>query len=281
MIRKAYAKINLALNVLAKRDDGYHDLDMIMMPIGLYDKLTFTKTDDQKIILSTNTTQLSSGKRNLVYQAADLFIKTYDIRYGVKIHIEKHIPSKAGLAGGSSDAACTLKALNDLFNVKATKKELACLAIQLGSDVPFFIYERLARVGDKGDVIECLDMQLHSEVLLVKPKQGIKTKDAFCNIDFATLNHCNIDKAIEMIEKDDYQSFCQMISNDLEISAIAILDEIQVIKDQLASFGFETIMMSGSGSTVFALTRNAKVIQDAKKHFLNKKCFVYHTQLIN
>lgn len=282
MIYKAYAKVNLALKVIGKREDGYHELDMLMIPIDLYDKLKFKVTDQPVINLTCNTSKLSSGKKNLVYQAASLFIKTFNITKGVSIHLEKRIPSKAGLAGGSSDAATTLLALNKIFNVNADKQQLIDLASKLGSDVPFFIEPGLSRVRGRGEIIEPLLNRIPNiyEILLVKPHIGVQTGKAFNLVDFSDKCEFKIDDLVSLLDSSQYELFYKSLQNDLEKPAISLVPKIDTIKRELHDYGFDAVLMSGSGSTVFAISSNKDIIVRAKKHFLKQNYFVYHTKFI-
>ena len=169
---RAYAKVNLALDVVRKREDGYHDLEMIMAHITLHD-LIYIEKIDHGIQITANTNRMPTDQRNIMYKVAQLLIERYQIPYGVKIHIYKHIPTQAGLAGGSADGAAVLKAMNQIFQLNLSLETLADIGKEVGADIPFCIYEKTALVKGIGEKLEFISKDFHCYVLLVKPKKGV------------------------------------------------------------------------------------------------------------
>ena len=175
-IETAPAKINMTLDTLYKRDDGFHEVQMVKTEVDLNDRLTFTKRNDKKIILETDHQFIPTDKRNLVYQAAELMQKTYNINSGIHIEIEKNIPVAAGMAGGSTDAAATFRGMNKGFNVGASLDELAELSSQLGSDIPFCVYGGTALATGRGEKIKRLPKPPNAWLVIAKPPISVSTK---------------------------------------------------------------------------------------------------------
>ncbi len=260
---KAPAKINLALDVVGKREDGFHDLNMVMTTIDLYDRLSFDKLNEDKIILNSNKHYLPNDSKNLVYQTVDLMKKTYGIKTGLKIYINKNIPVSAGLAGGSSDAAATIRAMNKMFKLNLNLSKMIEIGKQIGSDVPFCIYNKTAIVKGKGDMITPLSKVPKCWVVLVKPHFGVSTGEVFKNIQMDKIVHPNVEKIIHAVKKQDYHFLCQSIGNALESVTFQLYPEVKVIKEKLKVLGIDATLMSGSGPTVFGFVlkeRKAKKI---------------------
>lgn len=254
-IEKAPAKINLGLNVIDKRDDGYHELEMIMTSIDLADTLVFTENETSKIKLSSNLPFLPTGKKNLVFQAAELIQKKYNITEGVTIQLEKKIPIAAGLAGGSSDCAATLRGLNKFWNLDLSESELADIGKELGSDVPYCIYSKTAYVTGRGEKVEILPKLKGFWVILVKPQMSVSTPTIFKQVNLKTITHPNISIIKTAIEEGNCQIIPDIIGNSLEDITIQQHPIIEKIKQKLTSYGADGVLMSGSGPTVFALCK--------------------------
>ncbi|MGX7263640.1 4-(cytidine 5'-diphospho)-2-C-methyl-D-erythritol kinase [Enterococcus crotali] len=253
IIEKAPAKINLGLDALYKRQDGYHELEMIMASVDLADRLTFELLPKNEIVIETNSSFLPVDKRNHVYQAAELLKNTFDLNQGVKIYIEKRIPVAAGLAGGSSDCAATLRGLNRLWNLGLSLEELAELGSKIGSDVPYCIHGGTAFVTGRGEKIEFLPSMPQCWVVLVKPKMSVSTSSIFSSLSFNSIQHPDITGLKRAVETDDYQLMTTKIGNALEGVTIKRHPVIQQIKDRMMKYGADASLMSGSGPTVFAL----------------------------
>ncbi|WP_440897305.1 4-(cytidine 5'-diphospho)-2-C-methyl-D-erythritol kinase [Amphibacillus sp. Q70] len=256
VFEKAPAKINLTLDVLSKRPDGYHEVEMIMTTVDLADRLGFTELDEDKIEIISDSKYVPNDKRNLAYRAAALFKKTYQIKKGIRITIDKYIPVSAGLAGGSSDAAATLRALNQLWSLNIPASELADIGVQIGSDVAFCVYNSTAVVRGRGEIITELSAPPACWVVLAKPSIGVSTPTVFQDLNLADIKHPNTELMISSIEADDYQLMTQHLGNVLEQVTFAHHQEVAQIKDRLKNSGADAVLMSGSGPTVYGLTRH-------------------------
>lgn len=277
---KAYAKINLGLQVIGKRDDGYHELDMVMAPIDLHDLIYVDKIKEGIIIESNNPT-MPTNEKNIAYRAAKLMIERFNIKSGVKIQIFKHIPTQAGLAGGSADGAAVFIAMNKLFNLGLTKNELAILGSEIGSDIPFCIQGCVSRVTGVGESIRKINNNINCKILLIKPKKGVSTKKAFTSIAASNFDISYIDDIEAAIVTGDYALLKKSLYNDLESTSTQFVPEIMDIKNQLLDIGFDACLMSGSGSTVFAITKDDSILNAGYTHFKKSKCFVRKTSIIN
>lgn len=269
---RAYAKINLGLNVFGKREDGYHELEMVMAPISLHD-LIYINIIDEGIELSSNSTIMPTDDRNIMYKVAKLLMDTYGIKKGVKIHIYKHIPMQAGLAGGSSDGAAVMRAMNSLFRLGLTNDKLAELGKTVGADIPFCIHEKTAFVSGIGEKIEFMKANLDCYIVLVKPKRGVSTKKSFSMLEIDKEIHPDCYCLKEAIENNDYETMLQHMGNSLERVSMSLVLQIKTIKEKLLDMGFDCALMSGSGSCVFALTKDEKLADDAINYFRNQKLF--------
>ena len=185
---RAYAKVNLALDVVRKREDGYHDLEMIMAPITLHD-LIYINVIDEGIEIESNSKIVPTDQRNIMYKVAQLMQERYGLKKGVKIFVYKHIPTQAGLAGGSADGAAVIKAMNKLFHLNLSYEEMAALGKEVGADIPFCIYEKTAFVEGVGEKLQFIDEPFEAYLLLVKPKKGVSTQKAFTSLDLSKVKH--------------------------------------------------------------------------------------------
>jgi 4-diphosphocytidyl-2C-methyl-D-erythritol kinase len=253
IIEKAPAKINLGLDALYKRKDGYHELEMIMASVDLADRLIFEELPQDEIVIETDSSFLPVDRRNHVYQAAELLKQTFHLTQGVKIIIEKRIPVAAGLAGGSSDCAATFRGLNRLWNLNLSLEQLADLGSRIGSDVPYCIHGGTAFVTGRGEKIEFLPSMPQCWVVLVKPKMSVSTSSIFGSLSFNSIQHPDIAGIRQAVETDDYYLMTEKIGNALEGVTIKRHPVIQQIKDRMLTYGADAALMSGSGPTVFAL----------------------------
>ena len=249
---KAYAKINIALDVVGKREDGYHLLRMIMQTVDLYDVIEITKSDCN-IKLKCNKPYVPTDERNLAYKAAKLFKETYDIKDGVLIDLTKNIPVSAGMAGGSTDAAGVLRLMNRLFNVNASDEELRTLGLKLGADVPYCISGGTALCEGIGEKITQLKPFKDKILVIVKPPFGVSTKDVYKAFDLSKIVfHPRTDDIIKAMENDDIDFVANNMKNLLENVTLRKHRVILNIKEAMKSYGSLGTMMSGSGPTVFA-----------------------------
>lgn len=273
IVQKAYAKINIALNIKGIREDGYHDLDMVMLPLKLHDSLLITELKNKKdnfVILDDFTFYI--GKNNIAHKAIDKLEKRYDLKNKkFKIIIHKNIPMQAGMGGGSSNAAATLLGIDKFCKLNAPKEELLDISKELGADVPFFIDNVPARCEGIGEIMTPITIKNNYYCLIVKPEGGCSTKVAYQEFDKTPkFNTCDVDKVIKALEEGNDDLLAESISNALQESSIRLVPEIKVAIDELKAFGFKISMMTGSGSAVFALSSNKKFIKQAEKEFAKK-----------
>lgn len=277
---KAYAKVNLALNVLGKRDDGFHELEMIMAPIYLHD-LVIVEPIHQGIEIQSNNRMIPLDERNIVYKAAKLMMERFNIEVGVRIQLFKHIPMQAGLAGGSADGAAVFKAMNDIFRLGLSLEELADLSVEVGSDLPFCMYNQFALVEGRGEKIETFAVKNNDYILLVKPRRGVSTKLAYGTLDLQNCDHPDCKTMKEALITGDDKGVVASLGNSLEQPAMALVPEIKRIKEELMALGFDGALMSGSGSCVFGLTKDADVFYRGFQEMKKKYPFVLRTRFKN
>ncbi|MBU9674698.1 4-(cytidine 5'-diphospho)-2-C-methyl-D-erythritol kinase [Planococcus sp. CP5-4] len=249
---KAPAKINLTLDVLYKRPDNYHEIEMIMTTVDLADRIGLQGTA-KGIHIQSADRFVPNDSRNLAYQAAQLIKDTFNIKTGVIISLDKQIPVAAGLAGGSSDAAATLKGLNQLWQLNLSLDELAELGAKIGSDVSFCVYGGTALATGRGEVIEELPAPPHCWVILAKPSLGVSTADVYGAFDPAKADHPDTQAMISALREGDYEAMCGHLGNALESVTMNLHPEVGQIKEQMIKFGADAVLMSGSGPTVFGL----------------------------
>lgn len=250
---KAYAKVNLVLNVLNKRDDGFHEVDFLMNSLELCDDIKVELSDDDDVIVE-NSPSLN-GKSNLAYEAIKLMKAKYGLQNNYKVKIVKRIPIAAGMAGGSSDAAAVIRAINIIENLNLELKELEQVAEQLGSDVPYCLYSRLARATARGEKIELIDKRIENfKVVAVNPGVKLSTQKVFANYCVKD-NHQNIE---EVIDDLSYSNLQKTLFNNLEDSAQSLCPQILELKSELSKLTNKKILLSGSGPTVFVIFNSQK-----------------------
>ena len=251
---KAMAKINLGLDVVRKREDGYHDLRMIMQTVYLYDQIELVKTEERSIRVSTNLNFLPTGEDNLVYKAAKLLMDEFGIRQGVTISLKKCIPVAAGLAGGSSDAAAVLVGVNRMFQLGLSKKDLMERGVKIGADVPYCIMRGTALAEGIGDVLTRLPDAPDAFVVLAKPPIHVSTAFVYGNLKAGQLeSHPDIDAQVQAIRSGNLHQMASLMGNVLETVTIPQYPVISDIKKCMIDCGAVGAMMSGSGPTVFGL----------------------------
>lgn len=254
---KAYGKINIGLDVIRKREDGYHDLDMIMQTVGVYDDVIISREDGTQtyeIEVSTDADILPNDKGNLAFMAAKVLMEAYDIKSKVKIHINKRIPIAGGMAGGSADCAAVLRGVNKLFQLGLTDEQLQEYGVKLGADVPYCIVGGTKRAQGIGEILTDLPTTPKCYVIIAKPDAFVSTKFVYSHIRPAQIeNHPDIDGIIESIKAGDLYGMCEKIANVMEDVTIPEYPIIQKVKDILKSNGAVNALMSGSGPTVFGI----------------------------
>ena len=277
---KAYDNVNISLDVVGKREDGYHLLSMIMQNIDLYDEIEVEK-QECGIILECNKSYVPVDNRNLAYKAAEIFKERYDIVDGVKINIEKNIPVSAGLAGGSTDAAAVLKVMNKLFNVNATEEELMELGLKLGADIPYCIHGGTALCEGIGEIITPIKPFRDKIVVLVKPAFGVSTKEVYKNFNLEKVKqHPKTAEIINAIENDDLNFVASNMKNLLENVTLRKHKILIKIKEEMNACGAINSMMSGSGPTVFAFFDDMLKAQRCFEKMKKKYSDVFITRTI-
>ncbi|MGM0904606.1 MAG: 4-(cytidine 5'-diphospho)-2-C-methyl-D-erythritol kinase [Bacillota bacterium] len=256
LLIKAPAKINLSLDVLHKRPDGYHEVEMVMTTIDLADRIEMSLLDKDTIKINSQNRFVPDDQRNLAYQAARLLKERFNVEKGVSIAIEKTIPVAAGLAGGSSDAAATLRGLNKLWQLGLSIDELATLGSEIGSDVSFCVYGGTALATGRGEIIQQLPAPPTCWVVLAKPFIGVSTAEIYRRLQIEGINHPNTNEMIRAIEEKDFRKVCDHVGNVLEEVTLDLHPEVALIKDQMKRFGADAVLMSGSGPTVFSLVEH-------------------------
>lgn len=261
---KAYAKVNLGLDVLRRREDGYHELRMIMQTVDLYDTLTFEKTEEAKIVMTCNIEGLPCDERNLVYKSAKLMFDEYDLPGGIRIHLEKRIPMAAGMAGGSTDAAAVFNGMNELYQLNVSKERLCELGVKIGADVPYCIVGGTVLSEGIGEVLTVLPNVPDCTVLIAKPDFDVSTKYVYENLHANSLTyHPDIDAMTEAVRAGDLAGVIKVMDNVLETVTEAKYTEITNIKKVMQENGAMRAMMSGSGPTVFGLYETVEMAESA------------------
>lgn len=252
--KRAYGKLNLSLDIVGKREDGYHLVRMIMQTVDLFDVITIEKQAQPGIFLTTNQPDLPTNKDNLIYQAASLILNEFHISSGVRIHLEKNIPVAAGMAGGSADCAATLTGINELFSLGLSKEELQRRAVILGADVPYCILGGTALSEGIGEVLTPVTDVVPCKVLLIKPNINVSTKWVYTTLRWNELtSHPDIDGMIEALNSHSLKGVSDKMENVLETVTIPCHPIIKQIKEKMIELGAVNAMMSGSGPTVFGL----------------------------
>ena len=263
---KAYGKINLGLDVLRRREDGYYDVRMIMQTVGIFDRVDLIWKEEPGIQVETNLYYLPTNENNLVYKAAKLLMDEFQVQEGLLIRLRKFIPVAAGMAGGSSDAAAVLFGVNKMFRLGLTTEELMQRGVKIGADVPYCILRGTALSEGIGEVLTSLPPVPQCQVLVAKPGINVSTKFVYENLhanDLRPEQHPDIDGMIRAIKAQDLQGIADKLGNVLETVTVKEYPVIQEIKDKMVEFGAIGSLMSGSGPTVFGLFTNPKAAQQA------------------
>jgi len=272
--RKAYAKINLALDVLSRRPDGYHEVKMIMQTIGLYDELTFKKIPQPNtsppIIIETNSTQIPTDETNIIYRAATAIMERFNLNTSIKINLTKNIPVAAGMAGGSTNAAAVFHGLNDLLNLNMTTNEMCEMGVKIGADVPFCILSGTALAEGIGEKLPPLPSLPPCHILIANPNISVSTKWVYENLNAnALVNHPDIDGIITALHYQDLDGITSRMENVLETVTIKKHPIIKELKTQILTLGAKNTLMSGSGPTVFGIYTNESKAQNAYNKLKN------------
>lgn len=270
-IRKAYAKINLGLDVVRRLENGYHEVRMIMQTVGICDVLTLEKIPSG-IVVTTDSGELPTDENNLIYKAAKLMMDRYQIAQGVRIHLEKNIPIAAGMAGGSTDAAGTFIGMNELFGCGALEEELRELGVKVGADVPYCIMGGTALAEGIGEKLTRLSPAPDMFLLVAKPDINVSTKYVYEHLDAEGVEvHPDIDGMIQAIEAKDLAGIVARLGNVLENVTVRRYPVIQEIKEEMLRMGAEGSLMSGSGPTVFGIFTEEGKAEEALAELARKQ----------
>ncbi len=277
-VRKAYAKINLGLDVIGRLENGYHEVRMIMQTVGIYDVLTLQKIP-AGIVVTTDNGELPTDENNLIYKSAKLMIEKYGIAEGVKIHLEKNIPIAAGMAGGSTDAAATFMGMNELFELGVSHEDLRELGVRVGADVPYCIMGGTALAEGIGEKLSELPSPPDCFLLVAKPDINVSTKYVYEHLDEEGVScHPDIDGMIEALRQGSLDGIVSRLGNVLENVTVRKYPIIEEIKKCMLDEGAEGSLMSGSGPTVFGIftqeEKAQKALQMIKDRQLAKQLFV-------
>ncbi len=268
---KALAKINLGLDVLGRRENGYHDVRMVMQTIYLYDNVTLQKTESPGIELKTNLFYLPLDEKNIAYKAAKLLMDEFQIEEGISITLDKHIPVAAGLAGGSSNAAAVLVGMNRLFKLGLSEEELMERGVKLGADVPYCIMRGTALAEGIGEELKALPPLPKCFVLIAKPAISVSTKTVYEKLDAHEIEeHPDIDGILEGLETGNLEKVAACMGNVLERVTVEEYPIIDTIKQVMKKEGALGAMMSGSGPTVFGIFNDRRLGKQAQQKILQK-----------
>lgn len=261
---KALAKINLGLDVVRRREDGYHEVRMVMQTIHLFDRLSISRNHSGRITISTNLSFLPTNENNLVYKAAKLLRDEFQIKDGMHINLHKHIPVAAGMAGGSTDAAAVLYGMNRIFDLGLSREELMERGVHIGADVPYCVMRGTALAEGIGEELTQLPPMVKCPVLIAKPQINVSTKFVYENLQLNDKTvHPNIDRLVQDIKAKDLHAIVSDMGNVLESVTILEYPVIAEIKNHMLEHGALGSMMSGSGPTVFGLFENECAAEQA------------------
>lgn len=294
--KKAYAKINLSLDVLGKLPNGYHQVKMVMQTIDLYDELSFEEYDIEetaagnnekpfdRIILTGGNDNLEMDDSNLIYKAAKLLLDKIPSNKGVKINLDKNIPIAAGMAGGSTDAAATLHGINEIFSLGMSEDELCDIGVKIGADVPYCIKGGTMLAEGIGEKLTRLPNAPQMTLVVAKPLAGVSTKYVYEHLDALTNpNHPDVEAVVDGMECKDIRKIAENLGNILEEVTIPALPEVAQIKDIMKNAGADGVLMSGSGPTVFSIFTDEEKAKNAENVLKNGSpaTFVCMTTTVN
>ena len=287
---RAFAKINLCLDVLRRKENGYHEVEMVMTNVDIFDVLEIKELEEKKILLKSYNTDLAMDETNLIYKAIALLQKETGKTFGVEVLLEKNIPMEAGMAGGSADAAATLKAVNELFTLGVSDERLLELGASLGADIPFCIMGGTVLASGIGEKLRRLSPLPKMRLLIVKPKAGLSTKKVYESLDIDGLNkagfiHKDVGEMVSVIESDEadktkIEKIAGRLDNILEVPSIRLLPLIADIKQKMLDNNCLGALMSGSGTAIFGIYENDEDMIKTKE-ILEKDDRINYIQITN
>ena len=276
---KARAKINLGLDVVRRREDGYHEVKMVMQMLRLYDQSDIEKTQESGIFVRSNLSFLPTDERNIAYKAAKVMIDQFGLEQGVIIRIEKHIPVAAGMAGGSTDCAAVLYGMNKLFGLRLNQKKLRELGVKLGADVPYCLMRQTALSEGIGEILTPISPLQDCPILIAKPSVSVSTRHVYehLKLDEQTM-HPDIDGIVTALADGDLYGVTNRMANVLETVTVPEHPVIDEIKKQMMASGAVNALMSGSGPTVFGIfddeEKAKKACEDMKASGLARQIYL-------
>ncbi len=280
--KKAYAKINLGLDVVGRLPNGYHEVRMVMQAVDICDELTLEKADSG-ILVTTDCGELPTDGDNLIYKAAKLMMEEFSVGEGVKIHLRKMIPIAAGMAGGSADAAAAMKGMNELFELGASEKRLMELGVRIGADVPYCVMGGTALAEGIGEKLTPLPAPPECILVVAKPDINVSTKYVYEQLDSADYHHPDIDGMVEAIKKGSLEGMIHRLENVLESVTAEEYPVVEQIKKTMRAGGARGALMSGSGPTVFGifdgLAPAEEAVRQIERQNLAKQIFI--TNFVN
>ena len=287
---RAFAKINLCLDVLRRKENGYHEVEMVMTNVDIFDVLEIKELEEKKILLKSYNTDLAMDETNLIYKAIVLLQNETGKDFGVEVLLEKNIPMEAGMAGGSADAAATLKAVNELFALGVSDERLLELGASLGADIPFCIMGGTVLASGIGEKLRRLSPLPKMKLLIVKPKAGLSTKKVYESLDIDGLNkagfiHKDVGEMVSVIESDEadktkIEKIAGRLDNILEVPSIRLLPLIADIKQKMLDNNCLGALMSGSGTAIFGIYENDEDMIKTKE-ILEKDDRINYIQITN
>ena len=264
IVLKSFGKINLGLDVVRRRPDGYHEVRMIMQTVGLCDTLVMKKTAGEAVTMRCDLSFLPTDRKNLVYQAVELMKEKYHISSGITVDLKKRIPVAAGMAGGSSNCAAAIKGMNELFGLNLSKEEMCEIGVLLGADVPYCIWGGTALAEGIGEKLTRIPPIPDCWILIAKPGISVSTAFAYKNLKLDQLErHPDIDGMIRDLEEQNLDGICSKLENVLETVTIPKHPIIRELKEHLLEHGAEGALMSGSGPTVFGIYKEKRTARKA------------------
>jgi 4-diphosphocytidyl-2C-methyl-D-erythritol kinase len=268
MIIQAPAKINLALDVLNKREDGYHNIDIVTLPLKLHDIIEIVEgRENTTTHLTSDDLSLACDETNLVYKAYRAVKKIYQFNSGFRIKIYKRIPTEAGLAGGSADAAAVINGLSKLKKLNITDQEKIEIGKNIGSDVPYCIFNKPCRIRGMGEQLSFIKVKKEYHVLIIKPEEGLSTGDVYKEADIIKGQRPDIENLIKGLEEGDDELIAKSMANALQKAAIHLVPRVKNLLDELRNEGLKMVMMSGSGSAIYALSNDKKKLEQLYKKY--------------
>ena len=276
---KARAKINLGLDVVRRREDGYHEVKMVMQMLRLYDQIDIEKTQESGILVRSNLSFLPTDERNIAYKAAKVMIDQFGLEQGVIIRIEKHIPVAAGMAGGSTDCAAVLYGMNKLFGLRLNQKKLREIGVKLGADVPYCLMRQTALSEGIGEILTPISPLQDCPILIAKPSISVSTRHVYehLKLDEQTM-HPDIDGIVTALADGDLYGVTDRMANVLETVTVPEHPVIDEIKKQMMASGAVNALMSGSGPTVFGIfddeEKAKKACEDMKASGLARQIYL-------